>query len=64
MTLTLTCRQCHLDLVARSEDGLVDLGQRHAQEHGHPEPPAREHLLTRIRRHNPGSPGQPPSSDG
>jgi hypothetical protein len=64
MTYRLTCKQCETDLVGASEDELVDVAQRHAQDHGHTKPLPREHLLTRIRRSNPApeSPAAPPSS--
>ena len=53
MTLELVCHRCQKVLSAETEDELVDLGQRHAVEHGHLSPPPRDHVLTRIRRHNP-----------
>lgn len=56
MALELTCHSCHNVLSAETEDELVELGQRHAVEHGHTPPPAREHVLARIRRHNPTQP--------
>ena len=53
MTLSLTCHGCGKVLAAETEDELVVLGQDHASEHGHHPPPPREHVLARIRRHNP-----------
>jgi hypothetical protein len=55
MTLSLTChnRDCRKVMTADTEDDLVRLGQEHAQEHGHHEPPPREHVLSRIRKNNP-----------
>jgi hypothetical protein len=53
MTMTLTCHSCGQVLSAETEDELADLGQAHAVEHGHHLPPPREHVLARIRRHNP-----------
>lgn len=52
MTLSLTCQSCGKVLTAETADDLVVLGQTHAGEHGHRPPPAREHVLARIRRHN------------
>lgn len=56
MPLSLTCHNtdCGAEMTAESEDELVRLGQRHAQEHGHAQPPPREHVLARIRRQNAG----------
>ena len=53
MTLSLTCHSCKDVLSAETEDDLVALGQAHAIGHGHNPPPAKEHVLARIRRHNP-----------
>lgn len=55
MALSLTChnKDCGAVMTAESVDDLVELGQRHAREHGHAHPPPREHLLPRIRRQNP-----------
>lgn len=55
MNLSLTCRNkdCGEVLTAETEDELVILGQRHAQQHGHSGPVPREHVIARIRRHNP-----------
>lgn len=53
MTLSLTCHNCGKVLSAKTEDELVALGQEHANEHGHTQPLPREHVLARIRRHNP-----------
>lgn len=53
MTMTLTCHSCNQVLRAETEDKLVDLGRAHAVEHGHHPPPPREHVLARIRHHNP-----------
>ncbi len=53
MTLSLTCRQCGTVLSADTEDELVALGQQRAERHGHTRPLSREHVLARIRRHNP-----------
>ena len=50
---TLTCHSCGEVLIADTEDQLVDLGQAHAVKHGHHPPPPRDHVLARIRRHNP-----------
>ena len=61
MILSLTCHNCGRVLSAETEDELVDLGLEHANVHGHTEPLPREHVLARIRRHNPrggGSPGR------
>ena len=49
--LSLTCHSCGLTMTAATEDDLVSLGLEHARAHGH-EPP-REHVIARIRRHNP-----------
>lgn len=56
MTLSLTCHSCSEVLRAETEDELVTLGQTHAAEHGHNPPPPRDHVLARIRRHNPQQP--------
>jgi hypothetical protein len=48
--LSLTCHSCEETLEADTEDELADLGMAHASKHGHE--PRREHVLTRIRRHN------------
>lgn len=53
MSVELTCRSCGAVLTAETEDELVELGQEHAREHGHTKPQDREHVLERIRRHNP-----------
>lgn len=53
MTMSLICRSCSQVLNAETEDELVDLGQAHAVGHGHRPPPPREHVLARIRHHNP-----------
>lgn len=53
MALTLTCHNCSKVLSADTEDELVELGQVHAVEHGHHPPPPRDHVLKRIRHHNP-----------
>ncbi len=53
MSVSLTCKSCGAELTADNEDELADLGQRHAQEHGHQGSPSRDHILARIRRHNP-----------
>ena len=49
--LTLTCHSCDETMEARTEEELADLASAHAQQHGHT--PPREHVLARIRRHNP-----------
>lgn len=53
MTLQLVCHACDdLTLSADTEEALADLAVEHAQNaHGHA--PPREHVLTRIRHHNP-----------
>jgi len=53
VTLSLTCHNCKEVLSAETEDELVTLGQAHAVGHGHNPPPPREHVLARIRRHDP-----------
>lgn len=59
--LTLTCHSCGLALEAATEDELVELALSHATEHDRHRPPAREHVLRRIRRHNAGPPGPDPA---
>ena len=58
MTLTLTCRNqdCGEVLSAETEDDLVEAAQHHAREHGRSRPIPREHVVARIRRHNPDAP--------
>ncbi len=56
MTLSLTCRRCGIVINADTEEDLATLGQEHAKQHGHTEPMAPEHILARIRRHNPNRP--------
>lgn len=52
MPLELNCHACDVVLTAESEHELVDLATEHASSvHGHT--PPREHVVTRIRRHNP-----------
>ena len=58
MSLTLTCHSCQAVLSADTEDELVVLGQQHAVEHGHTPPPARDHVLARVRRQNQSRPPQ------
>lgn len=53
MALTLTCHSCKAVLSAETEDERVTLGQDHAVGHGHNPPPSRDHVIARIRRHNP-----------
>ena len=52
MALELVCHACDVTLRADTEDALADLAEQHALSvHGHT--PPREHVLARIRRHNP-----------
>lgn len=51
MSLTLTCHACGAVLTAETEDELTELGLEHALGHGHTQD--REHVLQRIRHHNP-----------
>lgn len=53
MSLSLTCRNCGTVLRADTEAELAALGQVHAQEHGHTAPIDRQHIIARIRHHNP-----------
>lgn len=53
MKLSLTCKSCGKVLAADDEEELAALGQAHALEHGHTRILSREHVLARIRRHNP-----------
>ena len=56
MTLSLTCKACGKVLTADTEEELADLGLQHRDEHGHGHRSlSREHVLKRIRHHNPGS---------
>jgi hypothetical protein len=61
MALSLTChnKDCGKVLTADTEDELVRLGQQHSQEHGHHDAPPADHVLARIRKHNPPSAGEP-----
>ena len=56
MALNLTCKACGTELVADTEEELAAMGQLHGAEHGHVKPMAHNHVLARIRRHNPKSP--------
>ena len=47
----MRCPQCKLDLTAVDDEALADAMMTHLLEHGHQ--PPREHVLARIRRHNP-----------
>lgn len=49
--LELVCHACDVVLGADTEDELVELATEHARSvHGHA--PPRDHVLTRIHRHN------------
>ena len=56
MTLSLNCRRCGIVLSADTEEELAVLGQEHARQHGHTKPMPHDHVLARIRRHDPKAP--------
>lgn len=49
--LILVCHACDETMTAETEDEMVELGIEHATKHGHT--PPREHVVARVRRHNP-----------
>lgn len=52
MRLELVCHACDVTLQANTEEKLAELAEQHALSvHGHT--PPREHVLARIRQHNP-----------
>ena len=54
-SLAIRCPRCKLTLTGSDEDTLADTMLAHVgSEHGHQ--PPREHVIGRIRRHNPEAP--------
>lgn len=69
MTFTLTCRKCATEIVAPTEDELVQRVQEHvtvvhAEPGGHGHTPTRQHVLYRLRRGEQGGSQRRAGTDG
>jgi hypothetical protein len=49
----MTCKHCGAEITADDEDTMVERVQEHYRSHGDKPPLTRDHILRRLRRHQP-----------